>query len=307
MQQDPPTDQQSVRCAGLTFRLEPRSTDGKSLLAITAEHAADPLHPTTYKLDVPGEKVAATTHTLCQTVAHLAEGVGAALRQTNGWTAAVTVDAKRQQVRVTVRHALGFRDVEFELVLSGEQLNVSERLDQVLRVVGPRTNDLLADRHPNIDQFHGGLGAVVARPCGLHASVTTGVEFTAGQHYLEWRLLRCLNNACMLGVAEYPLQVFTPYPGSAALTSGRSLYGHNGHLYRDGANAPYGLGVFGPGEYVGVLLDMDARTVAFSINGRLGDSLPLSGKGGHCFVATLYTQGDAIELLPQHCWHRYAQ
>jgi hypothetical protein len=272
MQQDPPTDQQSVRCAGLTFRLEPRSTDGKSLLAITAEHAADPLHPTTYKLDVPGEKVAATTHTLCQTVAHLAEGVGAAL------------------------------------VLSGEQLNVSERLDQVLRVVGPRTNDLLADRHPTIDLFHGGLGAVVARPCGVHASVTTRVEFTAGQHYLEWRLLRCLNNYCMLGVAEYPLQVFTPYPGAGGpLTSGRSLYGANGHCYRDGANAPYGLGVFGPGEYVGVLLDMDARTVAFSINGRLGDSLPLSGKGGHCFVATLYTQGDAIELLPQHCWHRYAQ
>jgi len=307
MQQDPPTDQQSVRCAGLTFRLEPRTTDGKSVLAIAAEHAADPLHPTTYKLEVPGEKVTATTHHLCQTVAHLAEGVGAALRQANGWSAAVAVDPQRQQVRVTVRHALGFRDVEFELVLSGEQLNVSERLDQVLRVVGPRANDLLADRHPTIDLFHGGLGAVVARPCGVHASVTTGVEFTAGQHYLEWRLLRCVNNYCMLGVAEYPLQVFTPYPGCGALASGRCLYGHNGHCYRDGTSAPYGLGVFGPGEYVGVLLDMDARTVAFSINGRLGDSLPLAGKGGHCFVANLYTQGDAIELLPQHCWHRYAQ
>jgi len=156
--------------------------------------------------------------------------------------------------------------------------------------------------HPNLQLFHGSLAVVKTGSANGHNSVTTGRAYTQGQHYLEFRAIRGVSNSLMIGVQPNNV-ILEGYPGIAAVPKGRALYGQNGHWYYDGTNANYGLGGYGPGDHVGVLLDMDNKRLTFHINGRAGPPSSLT-ETQYYFIVNVHSLGDAVEILPKFCWHK---
>lgn len=201
-------------------------------------------------------------------------------------------------------------DYEEENTLSLDLAQVSQtvedRLEYISQFISIGTKDRLSTqdgcKHPDLTVFHNGLTVVRHTGGSGHVSVSTGKPFSSGKHYFEIKVVRCLDNHCMIGV-QSALNPLTPYAGLKPFDSGKSLYGYNGHCYYDNTNSDYGLGGFVPGDYVGLHLDMDAKTVTFFINGRGGAPRNLAGTT-YYFVINVYSVGDTVELLPQYCAHQ---
>jgi len=198
--------------------------------------------------------------------------------------------------------------IEFDLALEPLQISVDQRIDQLARLIEHRTHDKFSDSpghiNPGLMLSHNGRVVVKKKdaPQNQHSSATTGCSFQRGRHYIEVKLIRCANNHCMVGVQSH-LGPLTPFPGHSIFPTGKSFYGHNGHIYSGGTNANYNMGGFGPGDYIGVLLDMDRKKVTFFINGQSGEELALEEESYH-FIVNVYSNFDAVKILPRYCWHK---
>ena len=198
-----------------------------------------------------------------------------------------------------------------EITLSLEMAEVPQtierRLDHITSFINGCnwTKDRLSSqeehKHANLTVFHNGLAVCKHAGGNGHVSVSTGKPFTYGKHYFEVKIVRCANNYCMVGV-QSSLAPLSPYPGANPFATGKAIYGANGHCYRDNTSADYGLGGFGPGDYVGLHLDMDAKKVTFYINGRSGAAMDLADST-YYFVINVYSVGDTVKLLPKYCRH----
>jgi len=229
-----------------------------------------------------------------------------ALKSEQGCKSSASISGRVLTLRISLA-VLG-RNIEFDLQLSQEEApSLEDRVGRLeLQRGGNNSGDVFSQSHANIDIFHQGLGIVKARGGAARDSATTGVKYSSGLHYLEFRLLKCAHNQCMIGV-QPDITVLKEYPGHPTIPTGKAIYGHNGHCYKDSISADYTLGEFGPGEFVGVLLNatVDPHTVTFFVNGRSGAALPLAHKA-HYFVVCVYSVGDAVHLQPEYCYHRNA-
>ena len=196
-------------------------------------------------------------------------------------------------------------EITFSLEMTEVPQTVENRLEYISSFISTWTKDRLSSlencKHANLTVFHNGLAVVKHTGGNGHVSVSTGKPFTYGKHYFEVKIVRCVSNYCMVGV-QSTLQPLTPYAGANPFATGKSIYGANGHCYRDNTSADYGLGGFGPGDYVGLLLDMDAKKVTFYINGRSGAPMDLVDHT-YYFVINVHSVGDTVKLLPKYCRH----
>ena len=208
---------------------------------------------------------------------------------------------------VLVQNSPVFGESKLSLELVKVTQMLETRLENISSFISTWTKDRLSSqetcKHANLTVFHNGLAVVKHTGGNGHVSVSTGKPFTYGKHYFEVKIIRCTSNACMVGV-QSSLSPLTPYPGLNPFATGKAIYGNNGYCYRDNTNADYGLGGFGPGDYVGLLLDMNEKKVTFFINGRKGAPMDLQDPTGtYYFMINVHTVGDCVEFLPQYCWH----
>lgn len=209
------------------------------------------------------------------------------------------------QTLVLVQKTQYAGDITLSLELTEVPQTVESRLEHISSFISKWTKDRLSSlencKHAQLTVLHNGLAVVKHTGGNGHVSVSTGQPFTYGKHYFEVKIVRCVSNYCMVGV-QSTLLPLTPYAGANPFATGKSIYGANGHCYRDNTSADYGLGGFGPGDYVGLRLDMDAKKVTFSINGRNGASMDLVDDT-YYFVVNVYSVGDTVKLLPKYCSH----
>ena len=134
-----------------------------------------------------------------------------------------------------------------------------------------------------------------------HCNVITGNPLTQGQHFFAVRIILSVvaKNYIFCGVSKER--------GEGSLVgfcengmNGVSFYG-TGNTYP--GNVPYGRGTAPSGSTVGIFLDLDNKFVRFEVNGWAGENKPLDD-GPYYFHCSLYSQFDAIELLPELCWHK---
>jgi len=153
----------------------------------------------------------------------------------------------------------------------------------------------------DLQLFHGNT-AVTKKPgtSNRHVSASTFGSYTSGTHYFEFKVIKSSNNRVFFGVQEESKQ-FSPYPGHMDLKTGTSL-GADGSLYAEGKTQD-ALLPFGAGDYVGVLLSMETKSVTFSVNGILTPTVDLTGST-YSFIANVYTAGDAVEIVLKFCYHR---
>eukprot|EP01113_Clastostelium_recurvatum_P037242 TRINITY_DN5417_c0_g1_i2.p1 TRINITY_DN5417_c0_g1~~TRINITY_DN5417_c0_g1_i2.p1 ORF type:complete len:298 (-),score=31.59 TRINITY_DN5417_c0_g1_i2:1046-1939(-) len=208
-------------------------------------------------------------------------------------------------LRLIIRARLeSVRTVDMEILLTAVDLQINDRMDQVERLVGTRTMDAFSERpehhHALINVFH--RGRAISRPsgCTINSSALLDSEYRHGVHYLEFKVVK--GSQVMFGVQE-GLGSLTMYPGGGEYASrGVSIFGHNGHYYMNGIHTDYGMGVYGLDDYVGVLLNMDAHTVRFAINGRRGNAIALTGTA-YYIVVTIQSMGDMIKICPAYSYH----
>jgi len=197
------------------------------------------------------------------------------------------------------------RKFPFTISLEKKSVALEEQFGALLKRMGPLAQcveDRFTTCHTDMKLFHGNLAVVKFQGGSGWIVATLGTLFTQGKHYLECKIIRALSNHVMIGVQE-STTVFAPYPGASPLSTGKGFYGSNGHCYFDNSSSDYGLGTFGAGDYVGALLDMDNKNISFTLNGREGATRPLAGNA-YCFVVSVHSVGDAVEILPEFCYHR---
>jgi len=158
--------------------------------------------------------------------------------------------------------------------------------------------------HPNLRVFLNGYGVTKVSGGAEHNSVSTGLPYSNGIHHFVIKIIKCASNYCMVGVQE-TLAALQPYPGHASIPTGVSLYGSNGFCYAGGSKSVNSLGGFGPGDYVGITLNMRAnpKTVTFSMNGKEGLPKTLTG-ATYYFIVNVYTAGDSVKLCSNYCYHK---
>eukprot|EP01113_Clastostelium_recurvatum_P038908 TRINITY_DN5880_c0_g2_i1.p1 TRINITY_DN5880_c0_g2~~TRINITY_DN5880_c0_g2_i1.p1 ORF type:complete len:346 (-),score=30.91 TRINITY_DN5880_c0_g2_i1:171-1055(-) len=247
------------------------------------------------------------TQTLCNTIADMIGLIRTFFKDTPTteiYTPTLTL--QDNVLALSIRANLGYCQKEFSINLQPAAMHLEERLDRMERLIGTRTNDCFSTddskHHPNLRIFHNGLAMVKYQGGESHDSASLVNAYLHGQHYIEFRMIKCANGYCVIGVQE-SLAVLGTYPGYGANASGRAIYGHDGHYYEKNTHTDYGLGGFRSGDYVGVLLDMNAKQVTFYVNGRAGEAKALTGPS-YYVIANLHTVGDAVELMPTYCWHR---
>eukprot|EP01113_Clastostelium_recurvatum_P003153 TRINITY_DN1136_c2_g2_i1.p1 TRINITY_DN1136_c2_g2~~TRINITY_DN1136_c2_g2_i1.p1 ORF type:complete len:327 (-),score=28.37 TRINITY_DN1136_c2_g2_i1:260-1156(-) len=296
----------NVRFSAYRFSAHDEAGPQGREFVITAEPDLEPL-ANIYRVRIQEGEIPTLTHTLCDTVDDMIGLMRTALEQAPGsiYTPTLVVHPADNTLALSIRANLGHRQRQFVINLQQVGIPLEDRLDRMERLIGTRTNDCFSGaaghHHANLRLFHDGLAMVKFQGGAEHDGASLVNEYRHGQHYIEFRVIKCHNNYCMIGVQE-SLAVLNTYPGHGANASGKAIYG-NSHCYESGTNADYGLGGFGPGDYVGVLLDMNARQVTFYVNGRAGQAKTLTGPA-YYIIANVHTVGDAVKLRPAYCWHR---
>jgi len=278
-----------------------QGTDG-TIRATTGDHTDRKC----YRSTIYQPTVRDLTQGLCLTSVHLARCVHAALEGAVGWSADVRPSPKvHDALALTVTHSMEFRDIEFVLVLYREMtFTADERIDMLVAAIPARTDDAFSPLpqhcHGRNKVYHKGLAVV----CDLdapdeRATTTTGTRYTCGRHYIEFCIIR---ERDYISVGVTPHSADTP----VAERSGDILFACDGNVYghRDQVMINSGM-PFDEGNYVGVLLDMDAGTVAFHVNSHCVGTVNVPGEA-YSIGVSLNNQGESVKLAPKHCWHAYA-
>eukprot|EP01113_Clastostelium_recurvatum_P037244 TRINITY_DN5417_c0_g2_i1.p1 TRINITY_DN5417_c0_g2~~TRINITY_DN5417_c0_g2_i1.p1 ORF type:complete len:298 (-),score=37.62 TRINITY_DN5417_c0_g2_i1:401-1294(-) len=258
-----------------------------------------------YKRRIQKGEIDFITSSLLRTMEEFITMIKSALDRTSSTFIALVSYDEMEGLRLVIRARLeSVRSVDMEILLTAVDLHINDRMDQVERLVGTRTMDAFSERpehhHTLINVFHRGRG--ISRPSGatINTSALLDTKYRHGVHYLEFKVVK--GSHVMFGVQE-GLGTFTIYPGGGEYASrGVSIFGQNGHYYINGTQTDYGIGVYGPDDYVGVLLNMDAHTVRFSINGRRGNAIALTGNA-YYIAATIQSMGDMVKICPAHSYH----
>lgn len=298
-----------IQYGDLVFDIVVRTVVNKDELVVRARRATSIIEGTVFQRVVTQEQVPLLIPGLCQTVQHLAAALCRAFARTGGWSADVQiVPTPQPHVDVTMHYELEFHHVTATLGLPATNPSVDDRIDMLACNMVPRTSDafsaLPAHCHSDLQLFHDGLSVVKTVGGSDSASVVTGARYESGQHYVECRVIKRAGGDVLVGVQESgTTSGESCYPGDDAHATGRSICS-DGTIIHDNTSTPSELGLFGPGDYVGVLLDMDAKTVTFTVNGRKSPTMPVVG-AAYYIVVTIDSVGDAVELMPQYCWHKY--
>eukprot|EP01103_Thecamoeba_quadrilineata_P013817 TRINITY_DN394_c0_g2_i1.p1 TRINITY_DN394_c0_g2~~TRINITY_DN394_c0_g2_i1.p1 ORF type:complete len:316 (+),score=44.21 TRINITY_DN394_c0_g2_i1:118-1065(+) len=267
--------------------------------------------------EIPIAKVVEETNRQAHSPAELKNYIVLAIKKTGGFNIDLEpVTLQDDSGKTTTKEVLlklshqpqyALKPQEFVLKLEPIPHSVEHRLDIIEKVVDINTDDRFSDVPSEI---HTGLATFNDRrmivkkkdaPPTQHLSASTGVSFSSGRHFMVFRILRCANNYCLVGV-QHQLGVLTPYPGHATFPTGKALNGNNGLLYANSTHNNYNIGGFGVGDYVGVLLDMDRKKLSFTINGIKGDEVDVS-ESSYYFIVTVYSNYDAVKIVPRYCWH----
>lgn len=114
------------------------------------------------------------------------------------------------------------------------------------------------DKHTSVSLSNGNLTATFTAAIAM---VRATIGKSSGKWYWEYKATVRAGPIC--GIATSAAFLYN-YPGSEANSWG--LNGNNGNKYHSNTTAPYSS-TFSGGDVIGVLLDMDAKTVSFTING----------------------------------------
>lgn len=107
-------------------------------------------------------------------------------------------------------------------------------------------------------------------PTGAHRTCRTlGAGWTKGVHYWSVRIIdRSANGYIMIGIVSSAFDV-SVLQHVGETSSGYAVYAHNGHKYHNGAAVGFISDLPKNGDVIGVLLDLDARTLTYFKNGIL--------------------------------------
>jgi len=258
-----------------------------------------------FKAVITTKEVEGITKHLCCTTKELKECLehGLMLKEKTSIEAKLANNGNNSTLVLTVSKDLGLSSGprKFVIDLKCEPLQPGAKLDFLKTL--DRFSSHASHCHPNIRVFLNGYGVTKVSGGAEHDSVSTGVPYSNGIHHFVIKIIKCANNYCMVGVQE-TLAALSPFPGHASIP-GVSLYGHNGFCYVGGSYPDYSLGGFGPGDYVGLTLNMRAnpKTVTFSINGREGLPKTLTG-ATYYFIVNVHTAGDSVKLCNNYCYHK---
>ena len=139
---------------------------------------------------------------------------------------------------------------------------------------------------------------------GLHQGCSVyGVLYT-GRRYVEFHITTHDNRYQMIGVTEPDRFISGPYPGHANI-KGISLYGANGHLYRNGGSEGWSPS-FHYGDRVGVLVDIsedkrDAK-ISWYINGKKIKQAKdlrqyMNIDNGVLFTVTMHDANEEVQII----------
>jgi hypothetical protein len=190
-------------------------------------------------------------------------------------------------------------------------------------------------RHIDLDVTPNGLVVTKARTerqqGNVWSTILSSQSYAAGKHYREFKLASARGSNMMVHIAVQPKAVVEGNAKSPAYFLPRSdtrrakgVEAASKWYYFNRIVHPTGLGAFGAGDQVGVLLDLSPSaataaldsslphevldpeeqqrgTVTFSVNGKAGLAMPLAGDS-YYFSVSLFSKDDFVELLPTQCW-----
>ena len=130
----------------------------------------------------------------------------------------------------------------------------------------------------------------------------TGEELTEGRHYWEVEIAGD-NGDIYIGVCR-PDADPRAFHGRAEHTTAWLMFANDGSLHGNGKWASDRAGGFNQGDRMGILLDLDDGSLRFFKNGaEHGPGYPAgSVTGPVALAAQMYTNQDAVRLLPDAAW-----
>ena len=149
-----------------------------------------------------------------------------------------------------------------------------------------------------------------------HVSCSVYGVLNVGMRYVEFDINADGTATHMIGVTEGNNFKSGSYPGHPN-TKGISLYGANGHIYRNGGHQAWSTSPFTNGDRVGILVDiwydqenkMTAK-ISWYINGKkIGNTLDLTQymnmDNGVIFVVNMYTMNEEVQIVQNPVMPRY--
>eukprot|EP01084_Bolivina_argentea_P030560 56607_1 len=139
---------------------------------------------------------------------------------------------------------------------------------------------------------------------GLHISCSVYGKLETGTRYVEYDIMTHGNRYQMIGVTEADLFKSGPYPGHANV-KGISLYGNNGHIYRNGGAEGW-CSSFHHGDRVGVLVeitdDKKSAKITFYLNRKkVKHALDLKQymniDNGVLFTVNMHDAGEEVQII----------
>jgi len=263
---------------------------------------------------VNGKDLLSLTKGYCEDITHLYIALEDAFCGRDDSNYALTETTQGLEMKITYKSRFGAKSFELQLALIPDiDTKQEKRLDRLTKKVSSLVpNDYngyfrFSPRfcHSTLTLFHNNTAVTKHGPSGVHTGVLSELAYSSGEHYWEFKIIRTTEarGVIMIGVQD-KYDVLDTFPGTGALsTSGGSLYGYNGLKYFGNSNADAGTLTFRTGDYVGLLLNMNAKTVTWSVNGRKSSAHLLTGKE-YRVVVNLYDQCESVEILPQYCYSR---
>jgi len=193
---------------------------------------------------------------------------------------------------------------KFSLVLdSTEQTDCDRTTRLISNVMKKKANKESFHFDPNTCHAHIKLfynNTVATKLVDGWHCVSTNEQCQNGKFFWLVRILNIPSGHIMVGIVEQT-QTLDTHPGTGIYQSGKGFYGANGHMYHDNTSEDYGIGGFSSCFYVGTLLDMDQKTVKFSVNGIEGEAKKITQNSCY-FVIGLHSAKSSIEIVQKHCW-----
>jgi hypothetical protein len=300
-------------------------------LSIVAGEVEPVLRITAKKLDVDlilprcfslviSPKAASTLTRLSPTLSELFSDLRSALLKQDGCSCSLTEHATQLLFHVVI--PAGSRKLQFLLTLLLEPVSFQQQLIAVTntcsdlkrrirllaRQRGTEDDQFSSMHHPTLQRNNKNLVLVKASGgSGDVTGVVAGGPYSDGKHSITFQILDVVNtgNLCLFGILDENPKInletrMHTYPGSSANPKGLALC--KDKIYHNSTCTSYGFGRFGNGTLVTVSLNMDTHKISWTINGRNGQEYPAPAEA-YYFTATVYSEGDAVRLLPELSEH----